>query len=118
MNTSVPDDGMDLCISMEAFLYVGPGNHETLLHEVQWFLRPGGPLIFTDILGKPERIGLQSFQMADGYFQVAKSMGFGKLSFEEHSSNVSVHYLTVSEALEEAWQKQEINIKESSKPHG
>jgi hypothetical protein len=56
--------------------------------------------------------------MADDYFQVAKSMGFGKLSFEEHSSNVSVHYLTVSEALEEAWQKQEINIKESSKPHG
>jgi hypothetical protein len=62
---------------------------------------------------------LQSFQTVDGYFQVAKSMGFGELSFEEHSSNVSVHYLlTVSEALEEAWQKQEINIKESSKPYG
>lgn len=125
MNTSVQDDCMDLCISTEAFLHVGPGNHEAVLREAWRILRPGGRMIFTDIVGHPsapeeakvlyERIGLESFQTVKGYFETAEKLGFGELSFEDYSENVGTHYGSVLEALELLWEKKEINIQEESK---
>mmetsp|Transcript_27923 Transcript_27923/g.57006 ORF Transcript_27923/g.57006 Transcript_27923/m.57006 type:complete len:576 (-) Transcript_27923:274-2001(-) len=125
MNTSVPDEAIDLCISMEAFLHVGPGNHEAVLREAWRVLRPGGRLIFTDIMALPssppeaqilyDRIGLQSFQTVEGYFEVGRRLGFGEFAFEDHSENVSTHYGTVLQALEQLWEKKEIDIAEESK---
>merc|ERR1712111_272857 len=62
-----------------------------------------------------ERIGLQSFQTVDGYFETGKKLGFGELEFEDHSENVSTHYGTVLEALEMLWERNEIDIREESK---
>eukprot|EP01083_Nonionella_stella_P292880 996115_1 len=82
-------------------------------------------MIFTDIVGHPsappeakvlyERIGLHSFQTVKGYFETATKLGFGELSFEDNSENVSTHYGSVLEALEALWEKKEINIREESK---
>lgn len=120
MHTCAPDEGMDVCVSLDAFLHVGPGQHDNVLQEAWRVLRPGGRLIFTDIVARPdappeakelyERIGLQSFATVPGYFEKARKYGFGELSFEDHSENVSKHYGYVHEVLQQLWADGEIDI--------
>jgi len=127
MHTSVQDEGVDLCVSMDAFLHVGPGQHDAILAEAWRVLRPGGRLIFTDIMCRPdapaeakllyERIGLESFGTVQGYFEKAKTYGFGELHFEDHSENVTQHYGSVLSVLEDLWSQGKIDVSEQFKQH-
>lgn len=127
MNTSIGNEGVDLVISMDAFLHVGPGQHDTILREAWRVLRPGGRLIFTDIMGRPDappeakalydRLGLQSFGTVPGYFDKAKNYGFGELTFEEHSEQISKHYGSVHDVLDKLWAEGKIDISPEFKEH-
>lgn len=120
MNTSVNDDSMDLCVSMDAFLHVGPDQHDAILKEAWRVLRPGGRLIFSDIVARPdapaeakqlyERIGLTAFATVPGYFEKAKLYGFGHLKFDDHSENVTSHYDNVLTAFEDLYSRGEIDV--------
>lgn len=125
MNTSVQDEGMDLCISMDAFLHVGPGQHDNVLQEAWRVLRPGGRLIFTDIVARPdapeeaqvlyERLGLTSFATVQGYKDKSKKYGFGEFAFEDHSSNVTSHYRNVLDVFESLYAEGKVDVSESFK---
>jgi sarcosine/dimethylglycine N-methyltransferase len=126
MNTSVQDEGVDLCISMDAFLHVGPGQHDNVLKEAWRVLRPGGRLIFTDIVARSdappdearilyERLGLTAFATVEGYFQKASNYGFGEFEFEDHSSNVAAHYGNVGKVFDDLWKKGNMHVSDDFK---
>jgi cyclopropane fatty-acyl-phospholipid synthase-like methyltransferase len=108
--TSLPDESVDLVISMDSFLHVGLGQHSVVLAEAWRVLRPGGRMIFTDIIGKSnvdyhkiaplyERIGLESFATLETYQQKSKEQGFDNFNFESHSENISSHYNIIHQVL-------------------
>lgn len=112
LNTSMKDNSVDLVISMEALLHVGPGpsGQERAVQEAFRVLRPGGWMVFTDILQKEsvnreemqpiyDRIQLSEMGTVATYFSAFQVAGFVNVSFTDHSSNVSAHYGSVSEVL-------------------
>lgn len=115
LDVSVPDECVDLVISMEALLHVGPANQHKAIKEAARVLRPGGWMIFTDIMQQEEvdpvemqpiydRICLSSLGSISNYKLAMDEAGFGNFEFKETSSNVSAHYGTVLEVLKEKGQ--------------
>lgn len=103
LDTSLYDETVDVCVSMEAFLHVGVERHAAALKEAHRVLRPGGWLLFSDILECPgvdrdeikpmyEGLHLKKLGTVEEYVKLAKEIGFSEISFESHSPNVPIHY--------------------------
>ena len=110
LHVTVPDESVDLVISMDALLHVGPEGQQKAIKEAARVLRPGGWMVFTDILQQEvvdpvemqpiyDRIHLSKLGTISNYKEAMEAVGFRKFRFEEHSSNVSAHYGTIREVL-------------------
>jgi len=112
LDTSSGDESVDLVISMDALLHVGPEGQRKAIKEAARVLRPGGWMIFSDIMQqedadaeemKPiyERIHLSKMGTVSNYKSAMEAVGFSNFDFLDASKNVSSHYGTVCKVLEE-----------------
>lgn len=112
LDTSMGDESVDLVISMDALLHVGPEGQRKAIKEAARVLRPGGWMIFSDIMQqedanpeemKPiyERIHLSKMGTVSNYKSAMEQVGFRNFDFLEASNNVSSHYGSVLKVLEE-----------------
>eukprot|EP00977_Amphora_coffeiformis_P011755 scaffold2868_cov171-Amphora_coffeaeformis.AAC.8 len=112
LSVSIPDESVDLVISMDALLHIGPQGHPAVAKEASRCLRPGGWMIYCDIMEQEkvdsdemqpiyDRIHLSKLGTVSHYESCLGQAGFTKFHFEPHSSNVASHYGTVRKVLEE-----------------
>ena len=112
LETSIPDTSVDLVVSMEALLHVGPQGQQKTVHEASRILKKGGWMIFNDIMQQPDvdedemqpiydRICLSEMGTLSGYKAVFQDAGFANFEFLPYSSNVAAHYGAVLEVLKE-----------------
>jgi sarcosine/dimethylglycine N-methyltransferase len=110
LSVSVPDESQDLVISMDALLHVGPDGQKTVIKEAARALRPGGWMIFSDIMQQEDvdpvemqpiydRIHLSKLGTVANYEGAFTENGFTNFEFEPHSENVASHYETVRQVL-------------------
>ena len=112
LSTSLGKESVDVAFSMDAFLHVGEKLHCEVLKEAWRILRPGGFLVFTDIMQRPEatpeqmsgilkRIHLPALGSLDNYKACAQAQGFSNFSFDDMSPCLPMHYATVKQVLHE-----------------
>ena len=110
LSVSIPDESVDLVISMDALLHIGPQGHPAVAKEAYRCLRPGGWMIYCDIMEQElvdaaemqpiyDRIHLSKLGTVSNYKTCLEQAGFTKFTFEPHSENVSSHYGTVRKVL-------------------
>jgi sarcosine/dimethylglycine N-methyltransferase len=96
-----PDFSFDVVWSQDAILH--SGNREQVLKEVARVLKSGGDFVFTDPMQTddcPEgvlqpildRIHLESLGSPGFYRESAKKYGMKEIEFEEHASQLPIHY--------------------------
>ena len=112
LSVSIPDESVDLVISMDALLHIGPQGHAAVMKEASRVLRPGGWIVFCDIMEQEvvdpqemqpiyDRIHLSKLGTVSNYETCLADAGFSKFDFEPHSGNVASHYGTVRKVLAE-----------------
>lgn len=113
LDTSAKNESVDLVISMDALLHVGPEGQRKAIKEAARILRPGGWMIFSDIMQhedadpqemKPiyDRIHLSKMGTVSNYRSAMESVGFSNFEFlQANSSNIASHYGNVLNVLEE-----------------
>jgi len=112
LESRVPDNSMDLVISMEALLHVGPEGQRKAVQEAARVLKHNGWMIFTDIMQKEtvdreemqpiyDRLYLSELGTVSNYKSAMEAAGFQSFEHIPHSSNVASHYGSVLEVLKE-----------------
>jgi sarcosine/dimethylglycine N-methyltransferase len=113
LDVSIPNECCDVVISMDAFLHVGPDGQSRAMSEAARILRPGGWIIFSDIMQEEQladpdsmqdiydRINLTKLGTVGNYKDCLKKSGFSNFSVETFSDNISTHYGKVFDILQD-----------------
>lgn len=121
LDVSLPNESCDVVISMDALLHVGPEGQARAMSEASRILRPGGWIVFSDIMQEEEladpdamtavydRINLSKMGTVANYKECLESSGFSNFSAETFSDNISTHYGKVLEVLQEKGDELEIS---------
>lgn len=104
LQTSVGNESADVVVSMDAMLHVGPERQRKVVAEAARVLRPGGWMIFSDIMQEEvlaseedmqpiyDRINLSKMGTVSNYKSALEECGFTNFTVDLHSENVPVHY--------------------------
>lgn len=121
LDISMPNESADLVISMDALLHVGPDRQRRALLQAARVLRPGGWIIFSDImqeenLASPskmhaiyDRIKLSEMGTVSNYTTILDEFGFTSISTELFSENIPLHYGSILDVLKEKGHSLEIS---------
>lgn len=113
LDISIPDESVDLVISMDSLLHVGPDRQRRSMKEAARVLRPGGWIIFSDIMQEDnladptkmqpiyDRINLTQMGTISNYQNSLEDLGFSNFSADMFSENVPKHYGSVLKVLTE-----------------
>jgi sarcosine/dimethylglycine N-methyltransferase len=113
-------DSVDLVVSMDSLLHVGPERQRSAIQEAARILRPGGWLIFTDICEREnksleemlpiyDRIHLTEMGTVYNYTDAMRECGFTSVeSIPYSSSDVASHYGSIHQVLLE--QKESLGV--------
>lgn len=113
LDVSMPNESVDVVISMDALLHVGPDGQRRAMAEAARILRPGGWVIFSDIMQEEEladplsmeaiykRINLSEMGTISNYKNCLESLGFSDFYTQTFSENIATHYGVVLDILVE-----------------
>lgn len=108
-NIPYDDDSFDVVWSQDAMLH--SGNRERVLEEVARVLKPGGSFIFTDPMQADDcpdgvlqpvldRIQLETMGSPGFYRRTLTRLGLTEVGFQDHSSQVPIHYDRIRRELD------------------
>jgi len=114
LQVSVGSESTDVVISMDALLHAGPERQRKVVLEAARMLRPGGWMIFSDIMQAEEtvvdsnemqpiydRINLTKMGTVSNYKHALETCGFANFTTDLHSNNIPIHYGNVLEVTRE-----------------
>jgi sarcosine/dimethylglycine N-methyltransferase len=113
LQISAGNESADVVVSMDALLHVGPERQRRAVAEAARILRPGGWMIFSDIMQEEvvaseedmqpiyDRINLSKMGTTSNYKAALEECGFTNITMDIHSENISAHYAHVLEVTQE-----------------
>ncbi|NEP78942.1 MAG: methyltransferase domain-containing protein [Okeania sp. SIO3B3] len=107
-----PDNSFDIVWSEDAIVH--SGDRRLVLQEIKRVLKPGGELIFTDLMQSEtcppgtlqsafDRLRINDIASYRFYSQTAKEFGFEELNFIDLSQNLVIHYRRFQEEVQKRY---------------